>query len=192
MDPRLLRSRRRLHEAVLHLAATTPLTDLSATAVAEAAGVHRSTFYEHATSPEDLLRSALGAELDELRAALLEEPDRPSGAAMEEVTGRVLEHVVRHAAIYRRGLADDAGGLHALLAEHFVGSLRALDEQGRLTWPGPVPGVAADVVRDAAARFVALGTVGAIQAWLEQPDPPGVAAFVELHRSLVPQWWARA
>jgi len=191
MDARLLRSRQRLHEAVLELVATTPVTALSVTEVARAAGVHRSTFYEHATSVDELLRAALGAELDVLRAGLIDHPDQPTGEAMAAVTGGVLEHVARHVEVYRRGLAADAGAgsLHALLAEHFVGTVRALDAQGRLSWPLPAAGVPAPLVRDAAAQFVAHGTVGAIQAWLAQPDPPGAAAFVELHRALVPQWW---
>ena len=37
------------------------------TAVARRGRVHRSTFYEHAASPGDLLRAALTAELDALR-----------------------------------------------------------------------------------------------------------------------------
>nr|WP_272917732.1 TetR/AcrR family transcriptional regulator [Nocardioides flavescens] len=187
----MLRSRQRLHDAVLELAAAGPVDALSVTQVARAAGVHRSTFYEHATSVDELLRAALSAELDVLRAGLLAHPDRPTGEAMEAVTGGVLEHVARHVEVYRRGLAADAGAgsLHAMLAEHFVGTVRALDAQGRLTWPPPVADAPAALVHDTAARFVAAGTVGAIQAWLADPDPPGAATFVELHRTLVPRWW---
>ena len=65
MDARQLRSRSKLFAAILELAADVRAEDLSVTEVASAAGVHRSTFYEHAESPAALLREALEAELDE-------------------------------------------------------------------------------------------------------------------------------
>ena len=190
MDARALRSRARLHEAVLELAHATPVEQLTATAVASAAGVHRSTFYEHATSPDALLRQALLSELDELRADLLVDP-RDTVAAVTETTRRVLEHVLRHLEIYRRGLADDvgAGGLHAMRGDHFLGSSRSLLEQGRLQLPGGVGGVSDGVVADAAIRLVALGTVGVIRAWLDEPGPT-VADFMATYAVLVPDWWA--
>lgn len=190
MDPRQRRTRARLHEAVLSLAAETPLEDLTMTAVAQAAGVHRSTLHEHAASPGHLLRQALLAELDALRADLLEDPDRDTAEAMTEVTGLVLEHIGRHAEIYRRGLhaASGDGSLHGMLSEHFLASLRSLDAQQRLRWPGPVRGLSAAQVSDAAARFVAQGTVGAIQGWLDEPDPT-VDSFLALYAELLPDWW---
>lgn len=159
------------------------------TAIAQAAGVHRSTVHEHGATPGDLLRQALVAELDALRADLLDDPARAVREAMDEVTGRVLDHVRRHAAIYRRGLASSGdGSLHAMLSEHFLGSIRSLDRQGRLRWPGSVRGLPAEQVKDAAARFVAQGTVGAIHGWLAQPDP-SVRSFLALYAELVPDWW---
>lgn len=193
MDARRLRSQRRLHAAVLHLAATTPVTELTATAVAREAQVNRSTFYLHADDPAGLLRAALLGELDELRADLLTDRDRPTAAAVAEVTAGVLEHVRRHADLYRRGLADDAGpaSLHGMLAEHFRESSRQLVEQGRLTLPLHARGVPAPVLGDAAVSFVALGTVGAIRAWLALPAPLEVETFTALHAALLPPWWVQ-
>lgn len=190
LDPRQQRTRARLDEAVLGLAAESPVEELTMTAVARAAQVHRSTVHEHGASPGDLLRRALLGELDALRAGLLEDPDRDTDEAMAQVTGRVLEHVRTHAAIYRRGLTSISGdgSLHGMLSEHFLESLRSLDRQGRLRWPGRVRGLPAAQVRDAAARFVAQGTVGAIQGWLDQPDPT-VASFQALYAQLLPEWW---
>ena len=51
MDPRKQRSRDRLYAAVLALAADQSISSLTVTQIADAAGVHRSTFYEHAESP---------------------------------------------------------------------------------------------------------------------------------------------
>jgi AcrR family transcriptional regulator len=190
MDPRQVRTREKLFATVLDLAAEAPVSEITVTEVARSAGVHRSTLYEHATSPGDLLRQALLAELDELRADLLEDPDRDTAEAMSEVTRGVLEHVRRHADTYRRGLAWDAGdgSLHGMLSEHFLESIRQLDQQRRLGWPGRVRGLKAAEVKDAASRSVAQGTVGAIQAWLETPALD-VRAFLRLYPELVPEWW---
>lgn len=192
MDARARRSRDRLHAAVLELAAATPVEQLSVTQVARAADVHRSTFYEHAATPDGLLRAALLAELDGLRADLLDDPDRPTDAAVLETTRRVLEHVVRHLEIYRRGLADDsgAGGLHGMLGEHFLGSSRRLVEQGRVALPAGVPGVDDDVVADAALRLIALGTVGVIRTWVGLPDPTP-ESFLTVYERLTPDWWSQ-
>ena len=127
--------------AVLGLAARQPVSELTVTGVAAAAGVQRSTLCAHADSPTDLLRAALLAELDALRAGLLDDPTRETAASVADVTLGVLLHVRDHAAIYRRGLADDAGAasLHGMLSEHFLGSSRVLLRQGRLALP-VVPG----------------------------------------------------
>jgi AcrR family transcriptional regulator len=189
VDARQRRSRDRLHRAVLELAGEAPVAELSVTAVADAAGVHRSTFYEHAASPGDLLRAALTAELDELRERYLADPGA-GPEAVAAVTEAVIQHVSSYAVVYRRGLAPDAGpgSLVTTLAEHFLASGRLLQERdiGR----GPrVPGLSAEVAAEAAAGFVAFGTVGAIRAWLEQPEPRDPATFAALDAALLPPWW---
>ncbi|WP_082554066.1 TetR/AcrR family transcriptional regulator [Aeromicrobium sp. Root495] len=188
MDVRRRRSRDRLHRAVLELARTSPVSELTVTQVARAAGVHRSTFYEHADSTTDLLQAALLSELDALRADLLADP---SAAAVHQVTRGVLEHVRTHAPIYRRGLASDAGSaaLHGMLSEHFLESSRQVLRSGRLRVPLHLEGEPDGVTADAAARFVASGTVGVIQAWLERAGEPDVASFEALYDALVPDWW---
>jgi len=192
MDPRQRRTRDRLHAAVLRLAAERPVTELSVTEVAAAAGVHRSTLYEHAASPADLLQQALLAELDELREQLLERSDQDVARAVTEITEGVLRHVERYAAVYRRGLGAGSGeaSLHPMLSGHFRESSRRLRELARVEVRVPVPGVDDDVVADIAGRFLADGTVGAIEGWLEQPELR-VEDFMRMYVRLVPDWWPR-
>ncbi len=190
VDARQRRSQEALYAAVLELATATPVSDLSVTEVARSAGVHRSTFYDHAAGPADLLRAALLAELDALRADLLDDPGRDTAEAVADTTARVLGHVRDHVAIYRRGLAADSRtGLAGLLGEHFLQSSRRLVEQGRLTLSVEGAGARREEVVDAATRFVAQGTVGVIQAWVAGPDPLDVSAGTAMYDRLVPSWW---
>jgi AcrR family transcriptional regulator len=187
MDPRKQRSQERLYAAALELAADRPMSELSVTQIAEAAQVHRSTFYEHADSPEALVQAALTAELDVLRAALMS--DRSDAAtSLVTVTRGVLEHVLRHADIYRRELSDGGGALHAMLSRHFRGTSEALIERGRVEIDVAVEGTPPRQVADAAARFLADGTVGLIDGWLRLPHPQ-VEQFLRLYAALLPDWW---
>jgi AcrR family transcriptional regulator len=193
MDARLRRSQERLHAAVLRLAGERPVADLSVTEVAAAAEVHRSTFYEHAESPGALLEAALVAELDRMRADLLAATDPDVSRSVGETTRAVLDHVARYAEVYRRGLGAGSGGasLHPMLSGHFRETSRRLLADGRVTIEVGVDGVADDLVADVAIRFIADGTVGVIEAWLEQPELT-VDDVLRTYEALLPAWWPHA
>ncbi|KJL43582.1 TetR/AcrR family transcriptional regulator [Microbacterium trichothecenolyticum] len=187
MDPRKQRSRDRLYAAALRLAEDRPIASLTVTQLADAAGVHRSTFYEHAESPEALVEAALTAELDVLRDELMK--DRSDAAtAVATVTEGVLHHILRHVDIYRRELADGGGALHAMLSRHFRGTTETLLDRGRVEIAVPVAGATPASVSDAAARFLADGTVGIIDGWLRHPSPR-VEDFLRVYLALLPDWW---
>ncbi|WP_345800273.1 TetR/AcrR family transcriptional regulator [Microbacterium sp. AZCO] len=190
MDPRSRRSRDRLFTAALELAESHPISTLTVTQLADAAGVHRSTFYEHASSPADLVEQALTGELDDLRAALLE--DRGDAAtAVTTVTEEVLAHIARHAPIYRRELADGGGSLHSMLSRHFRETTRVLLARSRVSIDVEVAGVPHREVDEAASRFLADGTVGVIEGWLQHPEPR-VKDFLRVYLAILPSWWPRA
>ncbi|MDR7187283.1 AcrR family transcriptional regulator [Microbacterium sp. BE35] len=187
MDPRKQRSRDRLYAAALRLAEDRPIASLTVTQLADAAGVHRSTFYEHAESPEALVEAALTAELDVLRDELMK--DRSDAAtAVATVTEGVLHHILRHVDIYRRELADGGGALHAMLSRHFRSTTETLLDRGRVEIAVPVAGATPASVSDAAARFLADGTVGIIDGWLRHPSPR-VEDFLRVYLALLPDWW---
>ena len=192
MDARQRRSQERLYAAIVDLAERTPVDALSVTTVAETARVHRSTFYEHAASPGELLRAALSAELDEIRARHLGEPGLDLEEALRRTTYGVAEHLRTHAAAYRRGLAPDAGSgsLVTMLAEHFLASSRMLRDDGRLRLDLSVARLADHVTVDAALAFVAFGTVGAARAWLEDGRRRDPSTFLALDQTLLPAWWS--
>jgi AcrR family transcriptional regulator len=186
VDARQEKTLARLGETILTLAAASPVGDLSVSRVADAAGIHRSTFYEYASSPADLLQRVLRDELDALRAEYLVgiEP-ADAASAVGGVTRAVLQHVDQRDAIYRRGLGTDgAAGLHRMLSEHFQGSVELLLGQHSVSVP------AGDSIEHAAiARYLADGMIGAIDVWLTRPRPRDVEGFLALVGRLVPSWW---
>jgi hypothetical protein len=78
-----------------------------------------------------------------------------------------------------------------MLSEHFPETSRRLIRAGRLRLPLHVAGLPDEAVAGTAARFVAQGTVGSIQGWLELPGGPEVAVFEDLYRALLPVWWVQ-
>lgn len=188
MDARAERSRSRLSAAVLRLAAERDAVTLSVAEVARAAEVHRSTFYEHAESPAGLLRDVLRAELDVLRDRHLR--DIPAGGvptAVLGVTQDVLDHVEAHADVYARALgAGEDASLHTMLSTHFRESIALLVESGAVDAPASLTG------SELLARYLADGTVGAIDAWLRRPAPRSREEFLAAYADLVPAWWPLA
>lgn len=187
MDARREKTTARLREAVLELATAGPITDVSVSRLAQKARVHRSTIYTYASSPVELLQSVLRAELDALRDAyLVDVAPEDALTAITGVTRAVLEHVSEHDAIYRRGLGADSGSasLHALLSEHFEGSIELLLDQHSVSVPA-----AGDQERRMISRYLADGIIGAIDVWLNGPPPRDVDALFALLSRVTPPWW---
>lgn len=187
MDARQEKTLARLTTAILRLATDGPVADVSVSALAAAAGVHRSTVYTYAASPVELLQRVLRTELDDLRAAyLVGVAPEDAAAAVSGVTRAVLQHVDAHDVIYRRGLGAESGSssLHALLSEHFEGSIELLLAQHSVDVPA-----ADDLERRTIARYLADGTIGAIDVWLARPRPRDVEGLLELIARLTPAWW---
>ncbi|WP_294180982.1 TetR/AcrR family transcriptional regulator [uncultured Schumannella sp.] len=191
LDPRQRRTRAALAEAVLALAADRGIDGLTVTELTARAQVHRSTFYQHASTPLELLKATLAGELDALRARyLLDLPRERTESALRGVTIGVLEHVERHAAIYGRLDTDAGATLHSFLGAHFAESARILIAQSSVDLPDAPEGVSPSTARAAVRRYIADGFVGAIAAWLHEPPPRDAAAFAEFLDTLMPSWWA--
>jgi len=189
-DARQRRTRAALYQAVLDLAADGDPAEISVTALAAAAGVHRSTVYEHGGSPLGVLQRALAEELDVLREVHLRDvPPEQVGEALRQVTLGVFAHVDHYAAVYRNLDAASGATLHAFLSEHFQTSTRMLLAQSSLAIPFRVDGAAPDSVEDATVRFVADGVVGLIAAWLHEPEPRDPQMALALLGHLMPAWW---
>lgn len=188
-DPRWQRSRARLHAAVLELAAERPVERITGSALAAAAGVHRSTIYEHGCDTADILRGALRAELDEIRARVVE----PATAdTILQATARsadeVFAHVDRHGAIYARELDAGSSGLATMLAEHFAHSIRLLIKHGAVT-PPTITGDDQQAFSETVAAALAAAAVAVIAVWVREPAPRDRALLAKRWRTVLPPWW---
>lgn len=190
MDARKRRSREKLARAVLDLAEREGIEQMSMVTIAQEAGVNRSTVYEHASSPVDLLRLVLRDELDDIRARHLQVTAADDvREAIRRTAMDVLAHIDARGGIYGRALGStDSAALHGMLSGHFRESVLLLLSSGALQRPD-TPGIPAELQDETVARFVADGTVGAVDAWLLTDPPRDVNTFMTLYIGLLPSWW---
>ncbi|MFD6425025.1 TetR/AcrR family transcriptional regulator [Streptomyces sp. NPDC060198] len=189
-DIRVLRSRRKLQDSVLRLAAGQPIESVSVADVTRTAGLNRTTFYNHASSPADALEQALFGDLDAMRRVLTENAaDRsvPLDRVWEEITRDFLGWFERYEDIFTTGLLDGRSPvLIRLLSHHFTASIVSL----LATRPSLVPdGLARDGLTLAAySRFVGFGIIGVLQTWLESAPPRDPDALARILFNVLPVW----
>ncbi|MDT0267401.1 TetR/AcrR family transcriptional regulator [Streptomyces sp. DSM 44915] len=194
LDVRTRRTRARLREAVLRLAAEGPVEDIAVADLVRAARVNRTTFYKHATSPAAVLEQVLYAELDEVRAGWIADVEAarlPVEAIWERASTALIAHLERHDAVYTAGLVGRRSAiLHHLLVDHFTASVRALLDRD----PGLLP--AGEGPREwrveAHSAFLAHGEAGLVEAWLSRPAPREHRLFVAAAAAALPPWLATA
>lgn len=131
-DPRVLRTRRILHETILALADERDWEALSIADVAERAQMNRATFYAHYRTLDELLDVALQLELEAMISAVTSIPNLFAGTGQEEPPKFVLDAVrtlERRFRVYRRvfganGSGKVVHGFRQRLAEEIERSLR--------------------------------------------------------------------
>jgi len=194
MDARQRRTRARLARTILQLAAERPTSEISVSEIAARAGINRSTFYQHAAAPCELLESVLAEELTELsmtHLATVSADDAP--AAITRATVAALRHIDERADIYRVGLGDDLIGasLQPMLNRVFTSTVLDIFERGAITLPHAecLSEEQRELFTRSAAHFVAAGSVAAFRVWLDTPAPRDIASFLEVIGELLPSWW---
>jgi AcrR family transcriptional regulator len=185
-DPRIVRTTRACEQAIVELASQRPISQITVAELAARAGVTRATFYNHYTSPLELLIQVLLVDLE--RAHRLEEERRAeadySAAEMLRLTtADVAEHIERFKALYQHSVRDAAdGAVYEALVRHFADY--ALAFIARCTHPD-LP----DANHQVVAQFVAHGFAGAIRAWLSD-DTLTNADLVDAAVASAPVWWS--
>jgi AcrR family transcriptional regulator len=191
-DARSDRTLAALGATIIALASERPLSTITVSELASTAGINRATFYDHFRSPGDLLASVLRPDLDVLRAqdnALRTSAELSTAQIFQIGLTGVAEHVQRFRAVYRRALPDPHDNVtHHILVEHFDESIRQ-----RLALNDLVSSIEADAPplnHAVAARFLAHGFVGAIEAWLEDDTISQTDLIASIMLS-APTWWTR-
>ena len=188
-DPRIERTRARLTEAVLSLAAERDITTASVSELTRRAGVNRSTFYAHAETPVELLTRVLSRELDDVRRqTMLQLED--DGLLRRDLTRstlrEILNHVLRHEDVYGSvNRASSTFALRVVLAEHVERSVLIVVREGFVLPPLVNPEAAMLY-----AAFIAHGVTGAVEAWLRLPHPRDERMFFACVEATYPSWYA--
>jgi len=188
-DVRIERTRARLAEAVLALAAEGDIARVSVAELTRQAGVNRSTFYDHAQSPVELLTRVLSQDLDDVRRIGMDQLHR-DGQLLRHLTRStlrgILQHVLKHEAIYSGPSGSSSTyALRVVLAEHIEQSMLPILGQGFVHVPLPD----AEAVQVMAA-YLGHGAAGAVEAWLRQPSPRDEDKLLSVIEAMYPSWLA--
>lgn len=201
-DARAARTTEALRVAILRLAAEQHVDRLSVAQIAAAAGIHRVTFYDHARSPSALLARVMRDELDAVRAEYLAASylqDHSLAEAIRHTSTAVAALVDSHSTIFEHLLAEHSRTTaHDLLAPHFEASVAALiadrsaggptDQPGAGEADAPARPAQAALARAALARYVAYGSVGAMEVWFAGGAGRDPEAYYALIEPLLPRW----
>ena len=189
LEPRALRSRTSILEAIRAALAESPIDDLTVSEISRRAGVHRVTFYGHWPDVRAAAFDAFAEVIDGI--ATIDEQDVASAT-----------HPAELAAHYRRALTAqlseirDRRAIYRSLSESSAFSRRLLEAltdraelavQAMVRLGVDVPGAASGT----AAAHLAGGVVAASARWARTDDDDIEAATSEFAAQL-PGWWPSA
>lgn len=168
VDPRVLRTRGLLQEALLVLAQEKPFTEITVADVADRATVNRSTFYQHYPDTDTLLADALDAQAAQfgLDAGTINPESPPDQPPPTLVLYAAL--IAQHLDLYRTALGPHGSlvavdRLHERVRRLVVDSMRL---------NGTVP-VQRDIPEGVFAAGVAGTVIAVFTAWVQlDPLPP--------------------
>jgi len=183
-DPRALRTRQKLVDAFHAAIAESDLSAVSVSSLTRVAGVNRTSFYSHFSSPEDLAIHALGelfdvvGDADIARRAAHALAAEASRQALRDIVGFIYERRDSYARLLEPGAAPRlVRAVTDVYTERTVASLERIDSRPA----GADPRVT--------ARFLAGGILGVIGAWLaDQPSQWSPDQLVEALVQCLP-WW---
>lgn len=186
-DPRFIRSQHKLYKAIIELASETPLEDVTVTAIANRAEVHRSTVYEHATSAAQLLRQAIHQELD-----VLHTEHGLNGAgnnSLESSIAEILKYLEERQSLFQQMNDETGAEIRDILRSHFIQSLNKIFDSGSIQ----IPKTKTQIPHEALTHFTVFAIadmhVGIFAAALQMDEEYRSADVVsEMIRITSPYW----
>jgi AcrR family transcriptional regulator len=186
VDPRAVRARRALVDAFEKAVLERSPEEITVSALCRAAGVNRSTFYQHFASPDDVALQSLGDVFDLVRDADIVlrsagSPVAPAEASRRAITGVVTFLAARRALFARllgpTGPARVRDAVTTAFVDHSIDALSRM------------AGRPDDVDLTVVARFLAGGVLGVVGQWLAEPESDRTAeALVEELLLCLPSW----
>jgi AcrR family transcriptional regulator len=184
-DPRAVRTRQKLVAAFHEEIRDCDLGMMSVSALARAAGVNRTSFYEHFASPEDLAIHALSDLFDVARnadMAMRSQHTVPAAEASRRALREIVYFVHERRESYLRLLGPGAApqlvrAVGQAFTERTVQALERMEARP------------ADADPRVTAQFLAGGVLGVIGAWLaDQAGPWSPDQLVEALIQCLPGW----
>jgi len=174
-DPRILRTRQLLRDAVIELLEEMEIEKISVNRIAERAQINRVTFYQHYRDLPDMLVKMSDAMIEEIQQVM---SNYPEAAEKEEwpLLENLLKHIAENARFYKvmltsRQVTIFTDRLFSLLSE--IISARLDKKQGD-------PGIrATNVQREIAIWYGSSALIGTIVAWLRKDMPYSPAYLVK-------------
>lgn len=170
-DPRAVRSRQALHEALLRLLEAKPLDQITIRDITAEAGVGYTTFFRHHPTKESLLNEVAADQIGcliSLSMPVMEAHDARAGSAA------LFSFVKAHRPMWSTLLTGGAAGT---IRDEF---LRQAGEIAKARAPAGNP-----LRAEAGVHLLVSGTIELICWWLRQPDLLPIDQISEIHDELV-------
>ncbi|NOK58480.1 MAG: hypothetical protein GFH27_549279n286 [Chloroflexi bacterium AL-W] len=177
VDPRVLRTRQLLRDALLDLIREKGFEAITIQDLTDRAQLNRVTFYLHYRDKQDLLTRSMEDMLDELVAraelAPLHDSSGEIDRGLEHLIG-LFEHVAYHKDFYRimlgkDGMASFAAQMRAYIEQFVYQRMDAKRQEGEQFQIPP----------NLHSRFMAAAYVGVIAWWLEHDQPHSPVEMAE-------------
>jgi len=168
LDPRVLRTRRLLQDALLTLARTKAFAEITVADVTDRATVNRSTFYQHYPDTDTLLADALDMQASQFGVDLANIVPNAPADQPPEVMVRYALLLAENLDLYRdalgpHGSAVAVARLHVRFRELILEAMTQI---------GGTPAVA-DIPPQILAAAMAGSVIGVFGAWIQlDPLPP--------------------
>ena len=183
LDPRVVRTRQQLREALVSLIEERGFAALTVQDITDQAELNRATFYLHYHDKQDLLENSLRDAIDELMAdigASADEQGQLIGEESPRPIKAVFEHVAQHAHFYRvmlsaEGVPAFSAGVRNYMAEvtlRWLAALQPHPQQSR-------------VPLEIVANSLSWSLLGVLIWWLEHDIPYSPEYMAEQFRLLI-------
>jgi AcrR family transcriptional regulator len=167
-DPRVIRTRTQLRNAMMNLAAEKNFASLTVQDVTDRAGLNRTTFYLHYSGLHELLEDCARELFSRMRAEIY--ANKVSGilqntASLEPFVESVFHHLESHEKFYRSMLGKQGDPFFRSLFQDLLSEL--------IFEPiaNEIPGVDPDLPYGMTLRFFSAGFTGIAAWWLENGMP---------------------